>query len=136
MARIVGIDFGSKRTGIAATDVLQIIVSAIATVDTADLKDWMVEYITSEPVEKIVIGLPQHKDGSMTLIKPQIDTFVTWLGTQWPHIAVVLVDERFTSVKARQVIIQSGAKKKQRQDKALIDRVSAVIILQQYLGHI
>jgi putative Holliday junction resolvase len=136
MARILGIDYGLKRTGIAVTDPLQIIVNAMETVNTLDLREWLERYIEKEPIEKIVIGLPTHKDGNYTHIKPNLDALYDWCSTKWPNITMVFADERYTSTKAKSVILKSGAKKKVRQDKALVDRVSAAIILQQYLGHI
>jgi putative Holliday junction resolvase len=136
MARILGIDYGLKRTGIATTDPFQIIVTALETISTAELKSWLIKYMGNEHVEKIVIGLPTHKDGNFTHIKPDIDELAKWCESLWPLTKIDFADENFTSSKAKSVILQSGAKKKTRQDKALIDRVSAVIILQQYLGHI
>jgi putative holliday junction resolvase len=136
MARIISIDYGLKRCGIATTDPLQIIVSALDTVDTDKLLDYLDRYISTELVEKMVVGLPTHKDGNFTHIKGDIDAFVAAFQKKWPSIVVDFADERFTSVMAKQVIINSGAKKKKRQDKALVDRVSAVIILQKYLHHI
>lgn len=136
MARILGIDYGLKRTGIATTDPFQIIVTALETVLTTDVKSWLTTYMKTESVEKIVIGLPTHKDGNFTHIKPDIDSFADWCTKSWPDLKIDFADENFTSTKAKSVILQSGAKKKTRQDKALVDRVSAVIILQQYLGHI
>jgi putative holliday junction resolvase len=136
MARIISIDYGLKRCGIATTDPLQIIVSALDTVDTDKLLVYLDRYISTELVEKMVVGLPTHKDGNFTCIKGDIDAFVAAFQKIWPSIVVDFADERFTSVMAKQVIIDSGAKKKKRQDKALVDRVSAVIILQKYLHHI
>jgi putative holliday junction resolvase len=136
MARIISIDYGLKRCGIATTDPLQIIVSALDTVDTDKILDYLDRYLSTELVEKMVVGLPTHKDGNFTYIKGDIATFVAAFQKKWPSIVVDFADERFTSVMAKQVIIDSGAKKKKRQDKALVDRVSAVIILQKYLHHI
>jgi putative holliday junction resolvase len=136
MARIIGIDYGAKRCGIAVTDPFQIIVSAIATVDTSNIMVWLKEYLQAEKVEKIVIGLPTHKDGNFTHLKPEIDTFAAAIAKSCPDIMIDFADEQFSSAQAKQIIMQRGANKKTRQDKALVDRVSAVIILQKYLGHI
>jgi putative Holliday junction resolvase len=136
MARILAIDYGLKRCGIAVTDPLQIIVSGLDTVETPSLLSFLGNYIGRESVEKIVIGLPVHKDGNFTSIKGDIDKFVTVCRTKWPDIPVVFADEQFSSVLAKKIILDSGAKKKKRQDKALVDKVSAVVILQKYLGHI
>jgi putative holliday junction resolvase len=136
MARIMGIDFGLKRTGISATDPLQIIVSGLNTVETKDLRDFFNFYLVSEEVEKIVFGLPTHKDGAFTYLKKDIDEMVVFLKDNFPNIIVDFIDESFSSVQSKSIIFQSGAKKKVRQDKALVDKVSAVLILQKYLGHI
>jgi putative holliday junction resolvase len=136
MARIIGIDYGQKRTGIAATDPLQIIVSAIETVETVNLMSFLEKYISTESVEKIVVGRPTHKDGNDTYLVKDIETFVQKGQGFWPSITFDYADEQFSSVEAKQVILARGTKKKQRQDKALVDRVSAVIILQKYLKHI
>ncbi len=136
MARIIGIDFGLKRTGISVTDPFQIIVTALETVETKDLIDFLKNYLDKENVEKIVIGLPVHKDGNFTYLKVDIDRFATSISKLWPTILIDFENESFTSVQAKQIILDSGVKKKKRQDKGLVDRVSAVIILQRYLKHI
>lgn len=136
MARIMGIDFGQKRTGISVTDPLQLIVNGLDTVETKFLKDYLTNYLTSEEVEKIVFGLPTHKDGNFTYLKKDIDSMVAELKKAFPAIEIDFIDEAFTSVESKAIIFQSGAKKKKRQDKALVDKVSAVLILQKYLGHI
>lgn len=136
MGRIIGIDYGGKRTGIAATDTLQIIVTPITTVDTKDLISFLSTYTSREPVEKIVVGLPIHKDGNFTYLKQNIDQFVVEFQKIKPEIPFDYIDESFTSVEAKAIILQSGVKKKKRQDKSLVDKVSAVLILQKYLSHI
>ncbi len=135
MARILGIDYGTKRTGIAATDPLQIIVSAVDTVSTQELWAFLETYLAEEEVEKIVIGEPLTLDGEPAKITPLIVGFTRKLKKQYPDIEVVSHDERFSSVAAKKVILQSGIKKKKRRDKTLVDKVSAVLILQDYLGH-
>ena len=135
MARILGIDYGTKRVGIAATDPLQIIVSGVDTVPTAQIIDFLTNYIKGEEVEKIVVGEPMKRDGSPGRIAHIIVGFIRELNKLFPDIPVVSHDERFSSVDAKAVILRSGAKKKKRRDKALVDKVAAVLILQDYLGH-
>ncbi len=136
MARIIGIDYGMKRCGLSVTDPLQIIVSGLETVNTNELMPFLENYIKNETVDLIVIGLPIHKDGNFTYLKVSIDQFVASLSKKFPAIKIDFTDEQFSSVLAKQIILDSGAKKKKRQDKALVDKVSAVVILQKYLKHI
>lgn len=136
MARIVGIDYGKKRTGLSATDPSQIIVSPVDTIDTPKLEEYLTTYFAKEKVEKVVIGLPTHKDGNYTQIKPDIDKFALQIAKIQPGIAIDYIDESFTSVEAKAIILRSGVGKKKRQDKALVDKISAVLILQKYLKHI
>jgi len=136
MSRILGIDYGSKRCGIAATDPLQIIVSPVSTEKTGDLFAFLESYLEIQSVEKIVIGLPVHSDGNFTHLKPNIDTFATKLKKMYPAIEIDYQDESFTSVEAKNIILNSGKKKKARRSKENIDLVSAVLILQRYLNHI
>ena len=136
MARIIGIDFGGKRCGISVTDPYKIIVSGLDTVETSQLLTYLDKYLSTESVEKIVVGLPVHKDGNFTYIKKDIDIFVKQFKEKYPSIDVDFGDEQFSSSHAKQIIFDSGVKKEKRKDKSLIDRVSAVVILQRYLGHI
>jgi len=136
MARILGIDYGGKKTGISTTDPLQIIVTGIGTVPTVDLFDYLVDYCDKEAVEKIVIGRPTHKDGKDTYLVPQIIAFRNRLQKKMPEMLFDFADETLSSVQARSIILQSGVKKSKRRDKTLVDKVSAVIILQRYLNHI
>lgn len=136
MARILGIDYGLKRTGLAATDPLQIIVSGIDTIDTKDIWDWLQAYLSEEEVEKIVFGHPTHSDGTDTHLVEHIQTLMAKIEKHAPHIHLDMQDESFSSTMAKQIILQSGTKKKKRRDKALVDKMSAVIILQRYLNHI
>jgi putative Holliday junction resolvase len=133
MARLMGIDYGQKRTGIAVSDPLQIFPRPLDTVDTPKLMDYIKKYCTEEDVEAFVIGLPTHKDGNDTHLTPIIRTFAEDIQKLFPDCKVILQDEQFTSVEAKKAIMASGAKKKERQDKGLIDRISAVIILQEYM---
>lgn len=136
MARILAIDYGIKRCGIAATDPLQIIVSPLDTVATGELEDFLKQYFAQEDVEEVVFGWPTHKDGNPTHITGSIKKFQIELEKQFPQKKYSYADESFSSVKAKQIILQSGVNRKKRQDKALVDKISAVIILQRYLNHI
>ena len=135
MGRIVGLDYGLKKCGLAATDALQIIVNAIGTIETAELFTFFKNYMKEEDVEKLVIGLPKHKDGSFTYLKKNIDTFVAKIEKAFPQLEIDFEDERMTSIQAKEIILQSGIKKSKRRDKTLVDKISAVLILQRYLGH-
>ena len=136
MARIIGLDYGKKRTGIAVTDPLQIIVQGLETVETSNLLDRLKEYLNSEEVVKLVIGYPRHKDQSPTYLAKDIDTFVENFRKLFPEIEVDFANEDFSSRDAKKILFESGVSKKKRQDKALLDKTSAVVILQRYLGHI
>ena len=133
MARILSIDYGKRRTGIAVTDPLQIIAGGLATVSTSTLYDYLVNYITREPVERIVIGKPMQPNGEPSENMARVEQFVNrWRKVQ-PQIPIEYVDERFTSVLAHRAMLDGGLKKKSRQNKALVDEISATIILQSYL---
>ncbi len=134
MGRILAIDYGTKRTGLAVTDELQIIASGLTTVATKDLLQFLKDYITSENVEKFVVGEPKQMDNTASESEAYIQKFLEQLAKVIPHIPVERVDERFTSKMAFQTMIDSGLKKKQRQNKALIDEISATLILQSYLS--
>ncbi|MRT17231.1 Holliday junction resolvase RuvX [Vitellibacter sp. q18] len=133
MARILAIDYGSKRTGIAITDELQLIASGLTTVATANLMEFLKKYLSSENVELILVGEPKQKDGTHSQIEAEIQGFLMKFSNVFPDLKVVRVDERFTSKMAFQTMIDSGLKRKQRQNKALVDEISATIILQEYL---
>lgn len=133
MARVLAIDYGSKRTGIAVTDELQLIASGLTTVSTSDLLSFLKTYCAEEDVERILVGEPKQKDGSPSDIEEEILKFLQKLKSSLPNIPVERRDERFTSKLAFQAMIDSGLKKKQRQNKALVDEISATIILQDYL---
>ncbi|MBK6373588.1 MAG: Holliday junction resolvase RuvX [Saprospiraceae bacterium] len=135
MSRIVGIDYGTKRSGIAATDILQIAVHGVDTVPTGTLWDWLEAYIKKEEVEKIVIGHPTHADGNAVSFMNQIIGLERKIKKTYPHIVVVLHDEAFSSVRAKQVILASGVGQKKRKDKSLVDKVAAILILQDYLRY-
>ena len=133
MARLLAIDYGRKRAGIAVSDTLQIIANGLTTVPSHTIINFLKEYVAREPVELIIIGLPRQmnyeESESMQYIKP----FVKKLQKEIPNIPVEYFDERFTSRMALQTMIDGGVKKKQRQNKALVDEISATIILQGYM---
>jgi putative Holliday junction resolvase len=133
LARILAIDYGIKRTGLAVTDPLQIIANGLDTLPTERVLDFLQQYLSTETVETIVVGEPLHLDGNPAQIAPQVQAFVAKLQELFPTLPVVMQDERFTSADAKKIILQSGIKKKKRQDKSLVDKVSAVLILQEYL---
>lgn len=134
LGRIVAIDYGLKRTGLAATDELQIIASGLTTVLTKDIFTFLTKYVTTESVELFVVGLPKQMDNTASESEQLIKPFIEKLKHLFPNIPVKRVDERFTSKIAFQSMLQSGLKKKKRQNKALIDEISATLILQSYLS--
>ncbi len=132
MARILSIDYGKKRTGLAVTDPLQIIAGGLATVPTVQLYDYLVKYISEESVELIVIGEPRQPNGEPSENLARVRQFVArWKNHQ--QVPIIYYDERFTSVLAHKAMIDGGLKKKARQNKALVDEISATIILQSFL---
>lgn len=133
MGRILAIDYGRKRSGIAVTDTLQIIANGLTTVQTSQLMVFLSEYIAKEPVERVIIGLPKQMNNEYSENMANIQPFVNKFIKQYPDIPVEYVDERFTSVLAHKAMIDGGLKKKERQNKALVDEISATIILQSYM---
>lgn len=133
MSRIVAIDFGLKRTGIAVTDPLRIIASALTTVPTTEALPFLKKYCLEEPVAQFVVGLPLYPDGNPAQIAEQADAFAAALQRAFPDKPVVRQDERFTSNEAKRIVLQSGIKKAKRRDKALVDKIAAALILEQYL---
>lgn len=133
MARILGIDFGTKRTGIAVTDPLQIIVNPLTVLSTEDVIAFLQSYCIEEDVCKIVYGMPGEE---YTDVRKALDTFLATLKSAFPDIEIDFQDEHLTSHKAAGIIRESGLRKMQRRDKGLVDKVSAVLILQEYLGHL
>lgn len=136
MGRILGIDYGIKNCGLAATDTLKIAVHGLRTVTTNTLWDWLNKYLVEEDVEKIVIGRTTHKDGTTLYFQTDVDDLVLRLNKTFPQVTIDFHEEAFTSVKAQAIILQSGVKKQKRQVKSLLDKISAVVILQEYLKHI
>ena len=133
MGRVLAIDFGTKRTGIAVTDEMQIIASGLTTVNTKELVQFLRNYINKENVELFLIGEPKQMDNTASESEVHITKFLSKLEKEIPEIPIKRVDERFTSKMAFQTMIDSGLKKKQRKNKALIDEISATLILQSYL---
>jgi putative Holliday junction resolvase len=132
--RILAIDYGEKRTGIAVTDEMQIIASGLTTIPSETALTFLHDYFTKEKVEKVLVGEPKQMNNEPSQSAPLIDKFVAKFKTQFPAMPLERVDERFTSKMAFQTMISSGLKKKQRQDKGLIDEISATIMLQDYLS--
>lgn len=133
MGRILCIDYGLKRTGIAVTDPLKIIATGLTTVDSKKLINFLKIYFSKEEVELVIIGEPKNWDETATHATPLVEKCIRALQKNFPRIPVKKVDERFTSKMARDSMLEMGLKKKQRRDKALVDEIAATIILQEYL---
>ena len=133
MARILSIDYGKKRTGLAVTDPLQIIAGGLATVATSELFDYLQAYIAREQVEMIVIGEPRQPTGEPSENLARVQQFVNRWRKAVPQVPIQFYDERFTSVLAHQAMLDGGLKKKARQNKGLVDEISATIILEDYM---
>jgi putative holliday junction resolvase len=136
MPRILAIDYGLKRTGLAVTDPLKIIATALTTVESPKLIQFLKDYFKKEAVELIVIGEPKNWDESDTHATPLVKKLVEKLKKEFPNMPLKLVDERYTSKMASAAIIEMGIKKKDRRDKSLVDKVAATIILQEYMRSI
>jgi putative Holliday junction resolvase len=133
LARILAIDYGLKRTGLAVTDPLKIIASALTTVESKGLIPFLRDYFSKEQVELIIIGEPKNWDDSDTHATPLVERAINELKKNFPAIPIQKVDERFTSKMASRAMIEMGLKKKKRQDKAIVDQIAATIMLQDYL---
>lgn len=133
MGRIVSIDYGKKRTGIAATDILRITANGVTTVATIELSDFLKKYVEKEPVDLFIVGYPRKMNYQPSENAKSVELFVKKLKEMFPDIPVEYADERFTSKLAHQAVLEGGIKKMKRRNKALIDEISAVIILQTYL---
>jgi len=136
MGRILSIDFGTKRCGIAVTDPERIIATGLTTISTKDIFDFLEKYIAEETVDIIVVGDPKQLDGSDNDVSAKVDRLVSVLTKTYPAIKIDRVDERYTSKQAQETLILSNTKKKKRRDKSLLDKISATIILQTYLDQI
>ncbi|MDE5691477.1 MAG: Holliday junction resolvase RuvX [Alistipes sp.] len=133
MSRILAIDYGTKRTGIAVSDPLRLIAGGLATVETRQLEKWLADYFAREDVGTIVLGKPARMDGTPSETWRFIEPLAARLRQAWPGKEVVFCDERFTSVLAHRAMLESGIGKMARRDKALVDKISATIILQSYM---
>lgn len=133
MGRILAIDYGRKRSGLAVTDILQLIATGLTTVPSGELVKFLSDYVSREPVDIFVVGLPKQMNNELSENMKYIEAFVKHLKRMLPDIPVEFTDERFTSVLAHRAMLEGGLKKKKRQDKGLVDEISAVIILQSYL---
>ncbi|MDO6519728.1 Holliday junction resolvase RuvX [Zobellia galactanivorans] len=136
MGRLLALDYGKKRTGIAVTDELQLIASGLTTVPTAGLVDFLKDYVSKEKVDRFIVGEPRQMNNEPSESEALIVPFLNRLAKVFPQIPIERQDERFTSKMAFQTMIDSGLKKKKRRDKALVDEISATIILQAYLNKI
>ncbi|HHH53660.1 MAG TPA: Holliday junction resolvase RuvX [Bacteroidetes bacterium] len=136
MGRIIGLDYGIKKTGISVTDPLQIIVNPLTVISTDELLAYLIKYAEGEEIEKIVIGEPKHKDGNPVYFEKDIQLFILKLQKHFPEIEIDRQDEDYTSAEAKELIKKLNLKKKKRQDKTLVDKLSSVLILQRYLKHI
>ncbi len=133
MDRIIGIDYGSARVGVAQSDPLGIFASPLETVPSAKIIEYLQKYALSEPIAKFVVGYPLNLDGSHAQAAPDVDAFIKRLQKAFPELPIALEDERFTSVLAHRAMIDGGMKKSERRDKMSVDKISAAIILQSYL---
>lgn len=134
MARIIAIDYGLKRTGLAVTDPLQIIATGLTTIESPRLIPFLKDYVKKEPVELILIGDPKNWDDSDTHATPLVREVMVRLRREFPSIPLLPVDERYTSKMASRAMIDMGMKKKQRRNKALVDEIAATILLQEWMG--
>ena len=135
MARIICIDYGAKRCGLAVTDPLQIIATSLTTIDTKDLFNFLTDYFSKESVELILIGEPLNLDNTPTDATPLVKKAILDLGKKFPHIPIQTIDERFSSKNAVKAMVEMGMTKKDRRDKKTIDRVAATMLLQEYLSN-
>lgn len=136
MGRILAIDYGQKRVGLAVTDPMQLIANSLETVSAQEVLHFIKNYVEREKVDKFVVGLPKQMNGADSQSMQYITPFVKKMREMFPDIELIYVDERFTSVLAHKAMLDGGLKKKDRQNKALVDRISATIILQTYMESI
>lgn len=134
MGRLMAIDYGRKRVGLAVSDTQRIIATSLTTIETKKIFEFLDDYLKKEEVDEFIVGLAKQMDNTLSESSVYIEPFVLELGKKYPDKKIVRIDERFTSKIASRAILDSGAKKKQRRDKALVDTVSAVIILQSYMN--
>ena len=133
MAKVLGIDYGEKRVGVAISDSLQIIASSLTTIETKQFFLFLIELLQKEDIDRFVVGEPKNLDGTATDSTEMTENFVEKLSIKYPNIPIKRIDERFTSKIAKKIILDAGTKKSKRRDKRLVDKVSAAIILQSHL---
>jgi len=133
MGRILAIDYGLKRTGIASTDPLKIIATGLTTIPSQNVIAFLKEYLAKEEVERVIVGEPKNLDDTDTHATPLVRSFVKKIKKEFPSLPITMVDERFTSKMASQAMIDMGMRKMQRRNKALVDEIAATIMLQEYL---
>lgn len=136
MGRILAVDFGAKQTGLAVTDPLRLSVNGLRGLPTQALEHYATQYLLENEVDILVIGLPLHRDGTPTYLEEKIQEFITKIKKKFPNLTIDRMDESFTSHKAMEIMVQSNVSKKRRRNKALLDKVSAMVILQQYLDQL
>lgn len=136
MARILGLDYGAKRCGIAVTDILQISINPLAVTPPDELLEFLKNYLESEDVSILVVGWPTHKDGQESYLVKEIKKFLSKFAKLFPEIEIVKIDESYSSFDARALIWNSGVKKKKRREKSLVDQVSAIVLIKRYLDSI
>ncbi|GLR16660.1 Holliday junction resolvase RuvX [Portibacter lacus] len=136
MGRVIGIDYGAKRCGIAATDILKISINPITVIPPDELIPFLSKYLSVEQVDCLAIGWPTHSDGKETYLTEKIKTFLIKFAKLFPEIEISKVDESFSSSEAKSIIFESGTKKKKRRSKELVDQVSAVLIIKRYLDQL
>lgn len=136
MGRIMAIDYGGKRTGLAVTDPLQIIASALTTIETHKLLQFLKEYFAKEPVDAVIIGMPLNWYDTATHATPLVKGFIKTFKKNFPLVPLTEVDERYTSKMASKAMVEMGMKKKHRQDKGIVDQIAATIMLQEYMGRV
>ncbi len=134
MGRILAIDYGQKRTGLAVTDILRIAANPLCTIETKDLQQWLTTELQKGEIDEVVIGKPTQTSGEDSQSMIYITPFMNWFRNHFSTIPLVQYDERFTSVLAHKAMIDGGMKRKQRQDKAMVDKIAACIILEDYLA--
>jgi putative Holliday junction resolvase len=133
MGRIMAIDYGRKRTGIAVTDSLRIAANGLPTIETNQIHAFLKDYFSKESVDIVVIGFSAHIDGTPTAIEADIQLLISFFKNHFPAITIERMDESYSSIRAREIILQSGAGQKKRRDKSLVDKISAVLILQEFM---
>ncbi|MCQ2310259.1 MAG: Holliday junction resolvase RuvX [Paludibacteraceae bacterium] len=134
MGRILAIDYGQKRTGLAVTDIMRIAANPLCTIETNELQQWLTTELAKGEIDEVVIGKPTQVNGADSESMKYITPFMNWFRNHFPTIPLIQFDERFTSVLAHRAMIDGGMRRKQRQDKAVVDKIAATIILEDYLS--